>query len=159
MSAYWPPIVDSCLRKRVKSSGFALCAFSVVFGELVDRRFEPFLDGVSGQPRSFAMALLESLSRSLRRLTLPIISMTTFLFCRKIQQVSGTPLVNFGSELMLLRGSRRETSTCLRRTPPSPYLEYAWLELAKNQTLRASMTRDRRSPDDYVSASRTCGIA
>ena len=56
-------------------------------------------------PVSFAMALLESLSRSFMRLTLPIISMViTLLYLLKYSAGQWNTLVNFGAALLALDG-------------------------------------------------------
>lgn len=56
-------------------------------------------------PVSFAMALLESLSRNFMRLTLPIISMViTLLYLLKYSAGQWNTLVNFGAALLALGG-------------------------------------------------------
>jgi hypothetical protein len=64
-----------------------------------------FLTVLRDSPVSFAMALVESLSRSFMRLTLPIISMViTLLYLLKFSAGQWNTLVNFGAALLALSG-------------------------------------------------------
>ncbi|CAM8630558.1 hypothetical protein MCEMSEM18_02947 [Comamonadaceae bacterium] len=74
-----------------------------------------FLTVLRDSPVSFAMALLESLSRSFMRLTLPIIFMViTLLNLLKYSAGQWNTLVNFGAAILALEGVRTITWTTRR---------------------------------------------